>query len=111
VGNDRDKPIFAPSQSMGLNGVYWAKIVDIDRKPTAANGHRSAGMDKRQLLYLMARTRTPFSGVALLCRAATTTGRSDTDLGAFYRRLSSRISKQNAATTCEKRQCCSKPPA
>ena len=48
---------------------------------------------------LSSRTRRSSSRAAALLRlAATTTGRSDTALGAFYRRLSSRIGKQKAVT-------------
>jgi len=48
---------------------------------------------------LSSRTRRSSSRVAALLRlAATTIGRSDTALGAFYRRLSSRIGKQKAVT-------------
>jgi transposase len=48
---------------------------------------------------LSSRTRRSSSRAAALLRlAATTIGRSDTALGAFYRRLSSRIGKQKAVT-------------
>ena len=48
---------------------------------------------------LSSRTRRSSSRTAALLRlAATTIGRSDTALGAFYRRLSSRIGKQKAVT-------------
>ncbi len=48
---------------------------------------------------LSSRTRRSSSRAAALLRlAATTIGRSDTSLGAFYRRLSSRIGKQKAVT-------------
>lgn len=48
---------------------------------------------------LSSRTRRSSSRVAALLRlAATTIGRSDTALGAFYRRLSGRIGKQKAVT-------------
>ena len=48
---------------------------------------------------LSSRTRCSSSRAAALLRlAATTIGRSDTALGAFYRRLSSRIGKQKAVT-------------
>jgi transposase len=48
---------------------------------------------------LSSRTRRSSSrAAALLQLAATTIGRSDTALGAFYRRLSSRIGKQKAVT-------------
>jgi transposase len=48
---------------------------------------------------LSSRTRRSCSRAAALLRlAATTIGRSDTALGAFYRRLSSRIGKQKAVT-------------
>ncbi len=48
---------------------------------------------------LSSRTRRSSSRAAALLRlAATTIGRSDTALGAFYRRLSSRIGKQKAIT-------------
>jgi hypothetical protein len=48
---------------------------------------------------LSSRTRrSPSRAAALLRLAATTIGRSDTALGAFYRRLSSRIGKQKAVT-------------
>ena len=48
---------------------------------------------------LSSRTRRSSSrAAALLLLAATTIGRSDTALGAFYRRLSSRIGKQKAVT-------------
>lgn len=48
---------------------------------------------------LSSRTRRSSSPAAALLRlAATTIGRSDTALGAFYRRLSSRIGKQEAVT-------------
>ena len=48
---------------------------------------------------LSSRTRRSSSRAAALLRlAATTVGRSDTALGAFYRRLSSRVGKQKAVT-------------
>jgi len=48
---------------------------------------------------LSSRTRRSSNRAAALLRlAATTIGRSDTALGAFYRRLSSRIGKQKAVT-------------
>nr|WP_245451371.1 transposase [Georhizobium profundi] len=48
---------------------------------------------------LSSRTRRSSSNAAALLRlAAVTIGRSDTALGAFYRRLSERISKQKAVT-------------
>ena len=48
---------------------------------------------------LSSRTRRSSSRAAALLRlAAVTIGRSDTALGAFYRRLSSRIGKQKAVT-------------
>lgn len=48
---------------------------------------------------LSSRTRKSSSRAAALLRlAATTIGRSDTALGAFYRRMSSRIGKQKAVT-------------
>ena len=48
---------------------------------------------------LSSRTRRSSSRAAALLRlAATTVGRSDTALGAFYRRLSARIGKQKAVT-------------
>lgn len=48
---------------------------------------------------LSSRTRRSSSRAAALLRlAATTMGRSDTALGAFYRRLSARIGKQKAVT-------------
>lgn len=48
---------------------------------------------------LSSKTRRSSSRAAALLRlAATTIGRSDTSLGAFYRRLSSRIGKQKAVT-------------
>jgi len=50
-----------------------------------------------KLLSLRPR-RSSSRAAALLRLAATTIGRSDTALGAFYRRLSSRIGKQKAVT-------------
>lgn len=53
---------------------------------------------------LSSKTRRSSSRAAALLRlAATTIGRSDTALGAFYRRLSARIGKQKAvtATACK----------
>ena len=48
---------------------------------------------------LSSKTRRSSSRAAALLRlAATTTGRTDTALGAFYRRLSSRIGKSKAVT-------------
>lgn len=48
---------------------------------------------------LSSRTRRSSSRVAALLRlAATTIGRSDTALGAFYRRLAGRVGKQKAVT-------------
>jgi len=48
---------------------------------------------------LLSRTRRSSSRAAALLRlAATTIGRSDTVLGAFYRRLAGRIGKQKAVT-------------
>jgi transposase len=48
---------------------------------------------------LSSRTRRSSSrAAALLCLAATTLGRSDTALGAFYRRLSARVGKAKAVT-------------
>lgn len=49
--------------------------------------------------FLSSKSRRSSSRVAALLRlAATTIGRSDTALGAFYRRLSARIGKQKAVT-------------
>lgn len=77
--------------------------------------HGPEGMAKRQALHRLAlprawnkisggkvlssRTRRSSSRAAALLRlAATTVGRSDTALGAFYRRLSSRAGKAKAVT-------------
>src|SRR5260370_331477 len=74
VGNNRDEHLFALTQSLGLYDTYQAKV-------------------------LSSRTRRSSSRAAALLRlAATTIGRSDTALGAFYRRLSSRAGKAKAVT-------------
>ena len=80
-----------------------APINAFPREPVLSR-HRNAGdsrkaLTRRHLLKLSLRTRRSGGRAAALLRlAAVTVGRTDTALGAFYRRLSARIGKAKAVT-------------
>src|ERR1700733_5995495 len=101
----------ASSASIWLRSMDWAFTRTQAHRRVR---HRFAGMAERQATSwlclapgnkisggktLSSRTRRSSSRAAALLRlAATTVGRSDTALGAFYRRLSSRAGKSKAVT-------------
>ena len=84
VGNDREEHVFALLQAVELYDAYQAKVAACDVRIEAA---------LKEL-----ETASPPPMAALLRLAAVTVGRTETALGAFYRRLAGRVGKAKAVT-------------
>jgi hypothetical protein len=113
AGNWREEHVFALGQALELYDVYHAKVVECDLRievvlrrlrDTAAKHFTSwlclaPGNKISGGKVLSTRTRRSGSRAAALLRlAAVTVGRTETALGAFYRRLSARVGKAKAVT-------------